>query len=258
MRGVISGNDAIRSHFMAGSGARFIWSLLVALGAIWTNNPFLLIGLLLINMVLLLVWNASLIDLYKVFRYIIWLFFFLFVLHLFSHTGEILFSVAGLHATREGARAGVLYGLKLFVFSYSGLIIFKTVDPNELISPLERLARKLGHPGRPLSSIALTFFLALRFLPEFSRQAKTTMLAFKGRGIDLRGSLIHKARVVSFLAAPIFVNALKRSELATAALNIKGYTTRHLRAELDPARLSLGSGLLVLSAVAVAILGWYL
>ena len=98
--------------------------------------------------------------------------------------------------------------------------------------------------------MALSIFLAIRFLPEMVQQGKLTLLAFKSRGLDMKGNLMHRARVASLVIPPMFVSGYKRAESASAALNAKGYATRYSRAVFGPVRITLGSVItLLISAV---------
>lgn len=215
-----------------------------------------LIILLIFAITACLTWGTKLNSLFMTFRFSVLLVLFVFALHLFSHTGYAIFSIHRLTATSEGATVGAFYGLKLFVFAFTGAILFFTVDPQELISPLERLARHAGPLGKPLESFALTMFLALRFLPEMTSLGRQTSLAFKTKGIDFRGGLVHKARVSTMVMAPLFVTAIKRTELTAAALDIKGYGTRHSRAVLRPLKIPLGGAIAILISIIVITAGW--
>jgi energy-coupling factor transport system permease protein len=215
-----------------------------------------LIILLMVAITACLAWGAKLNSLLMTFRYSVLLVLFVFALHLFSHTGHAIFSIYGLTATSEGAVRGAFYGLKLFVFAFTGAILFFTIDPQKLISPIERLARHAGPFGKPLESFALTILLALRFLPEMTSLGRQTALAFKTRGIDFRGGLVHKARVSTMAMAPLFVTAIKRTELTAAVLDIKGYGSRHSRAVLSSAKISWGGVIVLLISIVAVIAGW--
>jgi energy-coupling factor transport system permease protein len=240
----------------AGSLSRFIFALSLAIAAMFSWSYLFLILLIVFSVAAALAWGAKLNSLFRTFRYSIFLVLFVFVLHLFSHPGQTIFSIYKFDATIAGAIAGAYYSLKLFVFAFTGAILFFTVDPQKLISPLERLARHTGPLGKPLESFALTMFLALRFLPEMTSLGNQTALAFKTKGIDFRGGPMHKARVSTLIMAPLFVTAFKRTELTAAALDIKGYGTRHSRAVLAPINISLGGTIVLLISIVIIIAGW--
>ena len=182
---------------------------------------------------------------------------FVFLLHLFYHSGKVLFAINGLKATVDGAVIGFFYSIKILIFAFAGTVLFFAVEPQYLISPLERLARHMGKLGRPVESFALTMFLALRFLPEMSNLGHQTAMAFRTKGIDFKGGLLHKARVTTMLLAPLFVTAYKRTEITAAALSIKGYGYRHSRAVYPPVKFSLGGTIVTLISLVIIVAGWH-
>ncbi len=236
--------------------SRFLFSISLALATIATKSLFYLVLLLAFGMLAILSWNGSFKAILKIASYTIFFLAFIFMLHLFFNPGKVIFKFWFLTATVEGARAGLLYGLKLLVFSYAAGIIFLSVDPFELISPMERIAKAIGRPGKIIGALSLSFFLAIRFLPELSQQGRLTILSLKTRGFEIKGGLGHKARVAALLIVPMFVNAIKRAELAAAALNIKGYATRYSRAVFAPTRITLGGIITISISVVILIAGW--
>ncbi len=239
-----------------GSLSRFIFSLSLALAAVVTRSLVYLDFLLIFSVFAILSWNGNVKEIARIAGYAVIPLVFIFCLHLFSHDGRPIFQIWVLAATAEGLKAGIFYGIKLLVFALAAGIIFIAVDPFDLVSPLERLARSSGRLGRPIGALALSFFLAVRFIPELARQSRLTLQAFKTRGLDMKGGLLHKARVASLLIAPMFVNGFKRAELAAAALNTKGYSARYSRAVLGPVKITLGSIITLLISIVFLIAGW--
>jgi energy-coupling factor transport system permease protein len=239
-----------------GSVTRFIFAMFMALAVVASKSMVYLGFLILIGLQSFRAWGGGYRQLIKIARYLIWLLLFVFIMHLFLHPGRILFAIWFLKATIEGVFAGAFYGLKLIDFTIAAYIIFLTTDPFELISPLERFSRIFGSRGKIISSLALAFFLAMRFLPELSKQGQMTLLAFKSKGLDLKGGWRYKAKSITLILPPLFVNAFKRSEVTAAALNVKGYDTRHTRAVLPAWRLTLGDIVTILASFVILIAGW--
>lgn len=239
-----------------GSLSRFIFAVSAAATALTTDHVEVILITIVIVVLAMILWTRSLKNIVEPARLVIWFFAFVFVLHLFSHPGEVLFSVFSLNATMEGAQAGLFYGEKLIVFIYSAYLILKTVEPFELVRPLERLARIIGKPGRLLSFLALSFSLALRFIPDLIRQGKQTMMAFNTRGITFDGGLKNRLNGAVQLVAVVFVNAFKSAESAALALSVRGYSTRHKRALFPPVEISAGGVLTIIFSAAFIVLGW--
>ncbi len=240
----------------AGSMSRFIFAISVAAASVMASDSLAILIMILAAVAALLVWGNDPRSVFRVARLVLLLFAFVFVLHLFSHSGRRLFSILFLTATLEGAGAGLFYGAKLVAFAYAAYIILLTVDPFELTRPLERAARHLGSMGRLISSSTLSFSLALRFLPDLSREGKMTLLAFRTRGVGFEGGMLKRARLAVQLVGTVFVNAFKRAESVSMALSVKGYATRYAKAAFPPVRFSVSSIFVILISMMILGVGW--
>jgi len=240
----------------AGSVSKFIFAVCVAIAALKADRFAFIITMITLAAAALVIWTRQFRYLIEVARTVIWFFVFIFILHLFSRGGVKLFSLLFLTATREGAATGLFYGAKLVVFALSAFIILRTVDPFELIRPLERLSRFLGKYGRPLSYSALALSLALRFIPDLIRQAAITRMALNTRGVTFQGGAIIRLRAAVMLVSAVFVSAFKNAESTAMALSVKGYSTRHTRAVLPRINFSISGIFTAAVSAAVVIFGW--
>jgi energy-coupling factor transporter transmembrane protein EcfT len=238
------------------SAARFVFSISLATSGIFSNHYGFLALLLGISVSSLLLWKTPLPELVKFGKYSLAFAAIVFLLHLFSHDAQIIARLWFLHATVEGAGVGLLYALKLLIFAYSGYIIFASVDPFDLLSPLEKSSRHLGVVGHFVASSALAFFIALRFIPDLVQRGRMASLALKSRGLDSKGSIREKARFAVFLIAPLFAGAIKSASMVSTALDIKGYGTRYHKAIYEPAKVRLQSVILSLLSAGLLFLGW--
>ncbi len=233
----------------AGPFSLFVFSISAAIAAIFTHEMIFLISLLALSVAAVIIFERGIGGILSVSRYSVALAAFIFLFNLFSLDGKILFKLWFLSATIEGAAAGVLYGLKLMVFAYSGYLIYVAVDSFELVRPLERIGRPLGPLGRPLASAALAFFVAMRFIPELIERGHMTALALRSRGLDHRGGLGRKAKFALYLIPPLISGAIKRADLVAVALDIKGYGARYYRARFGAIQMNpIGICLTVFSA----------
>jgi energy-coupling factor transport system permease protein len=250
-----TGHDPEPISLKTGSYSRLLFSVSIALAAIFSGNVPFLILLIVISMSTPLVWGKPPGDLTKVAKYAIPLTAIIFVLHLFSHSGAPLFRAWFLSATIEGVRAGIFYGLKLLVFAYSGYNIFGVIDPYDLLMPLERLARRLGPSGKLLASTALAFYLALRFIPELVERGRVTAMALKSRGIEFSGGIGGRAHFALHLIAPLIAGSIKKAVSVAMAMEIKGYSGRYHRAAFPPPRVNLGGATLSLISLGLLAAG---
>ncbi len=238
------------------SPSRFLFAVSIALASAMADRPPVILAMILAAALGLVIWSRGPRNLVKMLKTAAGFVLFIFVLHLFSHPGKEIFSLFFLNATVEGAVIGMFYGLKLIAFACSAGIIFMCVDPFELILPAERASRLLGTLGKHLSSFALALSLALRFLPDLSTDARTTLMAYKTRGIDFDGGLLQKGRVAILLLGTMFVSAFKRAHTVSMALDIKGYSTRYERAVFPAIRFSAAGTAVTVFSLAFLLWGW--
>ncbi|UCC80585.1 MAG: energy-coupling factor transporter transmembrane protein EcfT [Candidatus Zixiibacteriota bacterium] len=241
---------------MAGSITKFIFAVAAAFAAAVSNSFGFLAILLAAVLTAFLSWGGNFKDILKIGRISLWFFLLVFLLHLFSGSETALFEFWILKATVEGAVSGLFYGLKLIVFVYSAYMIFFKVDPVELISPFERIAKYAGPFAGHISSFLISFSLALRFLPDLSRQTRLNLMAFRSRGFDFKGGFVKKIRMANLLMVSIFVSTFKRAESVSAALVLKGYPLRYKHAVFPSLKVGL-SGIFVFAvAICMIVGGW--
>jgi energy-coupling factor transport system permease protein len=239
-----------------GSVTKFTFAIAAAFAAAITGDFVSLLFMLAAVMTAFITWGGSLGEVLKIGKVAVWFFLLIFTLHLFSGSGYILFEIWFLKATIGGAVSGMVYGLKLILFVYSAYIIFFKVDPVELINPIERLTRYTGILGRYISAFLISFSLALRFLPDLSRQAQTMTMAFRSRGFDFKGGLARKARTANLLLISIFVGTFKKAESVSIALELKGYPLRYKKAVFPPIHIGPYEVLVFAISFLLIVGGW--
>ena len=241
----------------AGSVSKFIFAVSAALTAGISNDFGLLAIILVAALTAFYTWGGRLREILKISKVAFWFFLLVFLLHLFSGSGKAIFAFWILNATIEGAKSGLLYGLKLIIFVFSGYIIFFRVDPAELLNPVERVIRHIGSPGKNISALLLSFSLALRFLPEFARQSRTNTMAFKSRGFDLEGGIFNKIKTANLLLISTFVSTFKRSESVSVALELKGYSLRYRQAVFPSLTFGMFDFFILLVSISMIFAGWF-
>ncbi|NWF94103.1 MAG: energy-coupling factor transporter transmembrane protein EcfT [Syntrophaceae bacterium] len=159
-----------------------------------------------------------------------------------------LWSWGSLRISEESLLYGIAMGLRLATFVATGIILLSTTRNEELTNGLIRLG--LPYP------VAFALSTALRLVPTFAGAAATIVQAQISRGLDLEsGSLI--SRIGKFIpqAVPLFVYAIRHTNLLAMALESKGFDPESPRTlyyeprmrKIDYLTLILLSGVLVIS-----------
>ncbi len=133
-----------------------------------------------------------------------------------------LWSWGPLKVSQESLLYGMAMGLRLSTFVAIGLIFLSTTRNEELTNGLIRMG--LPYP------IAFALSTALRLVPTFAGAGATIVQAQISRGLDLEsGSLFRRAGKFIPLAVPLFIYAIRHTNLLAMALESKGFSPESKR-----------------------------
>ncbi len=166
------------------------------------------------------------------FRFILLLLvFFSGVLWPFFATGPTpLWSWGPLNVSRESLLYGMAMGLRLATFVAMGLIFLSTTRNEELTNGLIRLG--LPYP------VAFALSTALRLVPTFAGAGATIVQAQTSRGLDLEsGGPLKRAGKFIPLAVPLFLYAIRHTNLLAMALESRGFSPESKRTLYDEPRM---------------------
>ena len=133
-----------------------------------------------------------------------------------------LWSWGSLQVSREPILYGIAMGLRLATFVGTGLIFLSTTRNEEMTNGLIRM-------GCPYP-IAFALSTALRLVPTFAGAGATIIQAQVSRGLDLESGNI-LSRVGKFIpqAVPLFIYAIRHTNLLAMALESKGFSPESRR-----------------------------
>jgi energy-coupling factor transport system permease protein len=133
-----------------------------------------------------------------------------------------LWSWGSLQVSQESLLYGIAMGLRLATFVGTGLIFLSTTRNEELTNGLIRM-------GCPYP-IAFALSTALRLVPTFAGAGATIIQAQVSRGLDLESGNIF-SRVGKFIpqAVPLFIYAIRHTNLLAMALESKGFSPESKR-----------------------------
>jgi energy-coupling factor transport system permease protein len=133
-----------------------------------------------------------------------------------------LWSWRCLQISMESLFFGIAMGLRLATFVATGLIFLSTTRNEELTNGLIRM-------GAPYP-VAFVLSAALRLVPTFAGAGATIIQAQLARGLDLESGSIF-SRIGKFIpqAVPLFIYALRHTNLLAMALESKGFSPQSPR-----------------------------
>jgi energy-coupling factor transport system permease protein len=155
------------------------------------------------------------------------------------------------------SRASILYalamGLRFTGMVIAGLVFISTTMVEEFAAGLRRM-------GMPFA-VSFALSTAFRLLPTFLGSTASVVQAQKSRGLDLEsGNPVSRLRKHLPLLVPVFVTAIRATDLLAMALESKGFGATRRRTEYLDLRMRAADWLVVVVALALcgAALWWRL
>lgn len=169
----------------------------------------------------------------------------------FTKGATPLWSWGPLHVSRESLLYGIAMGLRLATFVGAGLIFLSTTRNEELTNGL--ILMGVPYP------IAFALSTALRLVPTFAGAGATIIQAQVSRGLDLEsGSLF--SRIGKFIpqAVPLFVYAIRHTNLLAMALESKGFSPESKRSLYYEPQMHKGDYAVLLSLAGILVILIYI
>jgi energy-coupling factor transport system permease protein len=135
-------------------------------------------------------------------------------------------SFINLLVTRKSLNLGIYSSTLLFTLIYSATIFLLTTAPEEVTAGLEKLLQPLKFFRVPVTEIALTLTLALRFIPLVLEEIQNLVRSIATRGINWKKlGIKNSAKVWMIVSEKFLENLLMRAEQIAIAMQLRGFTT---------------------------------
>ena len=132
----------------------------------------------------------------------------------------------GIHVTQRSLRIAIKVSTLLFTLIYSTTLFLLTTAPEEITEGLEDLMQPLRWIGLPVTEIALTLTLALRFIPLVLEEVQNLVRSIRTRAIKWQKLGIRNAISIWLMVAERLVqNLLLRAEQIASAMQVRGFTS---------------------------------
>ncbi|RVU70844.1 MULTISPECIES: energy-coupling factor transporter transmembrane protein EcfT [Lactobacillus] len=150
----------------------------------------------------------------------------------FTSLLQLFFTVGGKVYWKWWIFALSSYGITnaVYIFIRFTLIIListvmtVTTMPLEIADALEWILKPLKLFKVPVDKIALVMSIALRFVPTLFDETLKIMNAQRSRGADFNnGGLIKRAKAITPLLVPLFINSLETAVDLSTAMESRGY-----------------------------------
>ena len=138
----------------------------------------------------------------------------------------VLFQYWIITVTRRSVELAVRLSTSLFTLIYSTNLYLLTTAPEEITAGLESLMLPLRRFKLPVTEIALTLTLSLRFIPLVMEEVQNLIRSVRTRAINWKKLGIKGAlRVWMVVAERLLENLLLRAEQMAKAMTVRGFTS---------------------------------
>ncbi|HCF49909.1 MAG TPA: energy-coupling factor transporter transmembrane protein EcfT [Syntrophomonas sp.] len=157
----------------------------------------------------------------------VWPFFMmLFLVYILFTPGTPLAPLASysIKISYEGLHLGASQLFRFVLLILAASLLTMTTSLTEITMGLEHLLRPLRIVRISSHNIALMVSMALRFIPLLQHELQQIQTASAARGADFRcGSPLDKIRLTVYLATPLTLNIIRRSDELAEAMEARGY-----------------------------------
>lgn len=163
----------------------------------------------------------------------------------------VLFQQGPVKVTRRSLDLAVSFSTLLFTLIYSTNLFLLTAAPEEITAGIESLMRPLRRLNWPVTEIALTLTLSLRFIPLVLEEVQNLIRSVRTRAINWRRlGLKGSVRVWMMVAERLLENLLLRADQMANAMMVRGFTSpnKH-RVQWHQLRLKTGDWIALASLV---------
>ncbi|VXD22927.1 Ycf92-like protein [Planktothrix serta PCC 8927] len=138
----------------------------------------------------------------------------------------VLFSLGPLEITRYSVDLGIRTSTLLFTLVYSTNLYLLTTASEEIAMALESLMEPLRWLKLPVTEIALTLTLSLRFFPLVLEEIQNLIRSVRTRAINWKKlGLKRTIQVWLTIAERLLQNLLLRAEQISSAMQVRGFTS---------------------------------
>jgi energy-coupling factor transport system permease protein len=131
-----------------------------------------------------------------------------------------------LKITKKSIENAIHLSTLIFTVAYSTSVYLLTTSPEEIATGLEDLMSPLRRYNIPVTEIALTLTLSLRFIPLVLEEIQNLVRSIYTRAINWQKlGIKNSAKVWLTVAEKLLENLLVRAEQIAVAMQVRGFTT---------------------------------
>ncbi|WP_017307160.1 energy-coupling factor transporter transmembrane component T family protein [Spirulina subsalsa] len=167
----------------------------------------------------------------------------------------ILLELGNLRVTRRSFDLALRLSTIIFTLVYSTTLYLLTTAPEEITAGLEDIMQPLERFKLPVTEVALTLTLSLRFIPLVLEEVQNLARSIRTRAINWKKlGLRQSFKIWLIVAERLLENLLRRAEQIAIAMDVRGFTRpNEHRVQWHQLRLKKADGI----AMGVLVLFWW-
>ena len=178
-----------------------------------------------------------------------------FVLHILFDRPEsvVAFKLLGRPIMRGAIILGLIYGWKIALFVFAGLVLSRIISPEEFGDSVVRLSKPLISLGIPIYDIGMALMIAFRFIPSIFTHYQGVRFAQMARGAEFGGHPLTRVKKAVPLLVPVTAISIRKSDVLASALIVRGWGVSSRRTRYRAGRIRTVDVVALLATGALAV-----
>ena len=162
------------------------------------------------------------------------------LMHLFTKSGNVIWSLGWIRFTDLGIRNAVFTGLRLILMILGASVLTYTTLPTDLADGMEKSLHWMEHLHVPVHDVTMMMSIALRFIPVLVEELNRIMKVQMSRGVSFdEGNVLVRLKKLVPVIVPLFVSAVRRSSDLAMAMDARCYHGGEGRTKLTPPKYQI-------------------
>lgn len=142
----------------------------------------------------------------------------------FYNQGKVIFNIGKINLTSGGIKQGLIITINVLLVILWSKIFILTTSPIEITNGIKFYLKPLRLFKIPTENLSLIISVSITFIPILLLEAQNIKKAQTARGAEFESkNILKKAKCIFPLIVPIFINAFKRADELSQALEARGY-----------------------------------
>ena len=219
---------------------KLFFTVVFLIATLLAKNPFCFLLLICGMMIYIGLSKVPLTFMLRGLKPIILIILFSMLMHMFTRSGNVIWSLGWIRFTDLGVRNAVFTGLRLILMILGASVLTYTTLPTDLADGMEKSMHWMEHLHVPVHDISMMMSIALRFIPVLVEELNRIMKVQMSRGVSFdEGNVLVRLKKLVPVIVPLFVSAVRRSSDLAIAMDARCYHGGEGRTKLMPLRYQI-------------------